>query len=355
MGVKKLLCLKKEKKNKQQEGAMSFWRYAPIMANLVPYLSVVDYINLRRAAIRMVTIISPADLLFQRLVARLKSFSHLDLSVVSELIRLLSTQDDFYLSGGFLVALLRGDEFNVSVQDLDFFVTKDSYKSASQFPGLDVVRYTIPPAFEAEEEYAHVMPFLDVVNIRDSPIQFIVHESKEQLHQSISTFDLPVCRNYFCKKAGLRIFRLEDLTKQCTTVETFQLLSRIYNLQERTHLIPVYERNQKRIEKYRKRGFEVHIKLATPEELKPLIPLRNEVPAYDLIYDIMGSHLPAACVSGFRCECKHSEYNIVCWGWFRSCQCDAHVEFNVQAIQKYDAWRKKIIIQEHINFWSNKL
>lgn len=334
---------------------MSFWRYAPIMANLVPYLSVVDYINLKRAAIRMVTIISPADLLFQRLMARLETFSHLDLSVVSEVIRLLCTRDDFYLSGGFLVALLRGDEFNVSVQDLDFFVTKDSYESSSKFSEFEVARYTIPPAFESEEEYAHVMPFLDVVNIRDSPIQFIVHESKEQLHQSISTFDLPVCRNYFCKKAGLRIFRLEDLTKQCTTVETSQLLSRIYGLQVRTHLLPVYERNQKRIEKYRKRGFEVHIKLATPEVLRILIPLKNEIPLFDLFYDIMGSHLPMSCESGFTCECKKQGYNNVCYRWYRNCKCKAHVEFNAQAIQKYDAWRKKIIIQEHINFWSNKL
>jgi hypothetical protein len=334
---------------------MSFWRYAPIMDNLVPYLSVVDYINLKRAAIRMVTIISPAELLFQRLVARLKSFIGLDQTLVSALIRLLSTRDDFYLSGGFLVALLRGDEFNVSVQDLDFFVTKDSYESSSKFPGLDVIRYTIPPALESEEEYAHVMPFLGVVNIRDSPIQFIVHESKEQLHQSIFTFDLPVCRNYFSKKAGLRIFRLEDLTTPSTTVETSQLLSRIYGLQVRTHLLPVYERNQKRIEKYRKRGFEVHIKLATPEVLRTLIPLKNEIPLFDLFYDIMGSHLPMSCESGFRCECKEQGYNIVCYRWYRNCECKAHVEFNAQAIQKYDAWRKKIIIQEHVNFWSNKL
>lgn len=332
---------------------MAFWQHMPIMVNLVPYLSVVDYINLKRAVVRLPSaIISPADLLFRRLVSRLGTFTQLDPSVIAELIRLLCERDDFYISGGFLVALLRGDPFDFSVQDLDFFVTEASYQSSEKLKTLPI---TNPWSLsdEPDEEYAHVMPFSSVFNILNSQIQFIAHTSKKDVQQSIGTFDLPLCRNYFSFKTGLRIFKLEDLTTQRTTVETSQLLSRIFGLQHRTHLIRIYEKNRGRIEKYRQRGFDVRVNVATPEVLDSLLPPKGGTPTYHVTYQLMGMHAPVSCALGRVCRCKTERYNKECYRVHHRCKCKSHILFNEQATERYAKWRHALMIKEHIEFWSN--
>ena len=319
------------------------------MATLFPYLSVVDYINLRRATVNAIpsSFTSPAELLFQRLVSTMKQFTHLEPALVDELIHFLCTRDDFYLSGGFLVALLRGDPFDPATQDLDFFVTEAGYAGLQIELADTWERHQSP---ESDDEYAHVMPFIQVLTVSNCPVQFIVHESKEKLHQSIATFDLPICRNYFSRKAGLRIARLEDLTRRRTIVETSQLLSRIYGLEERTHLLAIYEKNANRIEKYRRRGFDVQIRVADSGTLDRLINPKPEMPSYQMIYELMGMHTPPQC---HFCPCKESTYNPECYRAFH-CKCEHHLAFNAKAAEKKQAWRCNLIIKEHLDFWSNK-
>lgn len=333
----------------------SIWHHAPIVVNLISYLSIIDFINLRRAVKALPSSIgSPAELLFQRLVLHLKRFTQLGADLRDELIRLLSERDDFYLSGGFLIALLRSDTFDVSVQDLDFFITNDSFQASPKIQRLveyrDDVPFCVVP--DTDLQYAHVMPFLRIYDIANSPVQLIVHASKETLHQSIYTFDLPVCRNYFSRTAGLRIFRIEDLMYQRTTVETSQLLSRIFGLQIRTELVPIYATNQRRIEKYRKRGFNVKVNVATPKELEPLIPPKNEMPLYDMLYYLTGRHGPSVCSTGQACLCTHSNYNPRCYHAYHRCLCEAHVAFNTQIKAQYEIWRRRHMIDDHIAFWS---
>lgn len=331
---------------------MAFWQHMPIMVNLVPYLSVVDYINLKRAVVRLPSaIVSPADLLYRRFVARLAISTQLDSSVIAELMYLLCNRDDFYISGGFLVSLLRGDPFDVSVQDLDFFVTEASYQSSEKLKALPQYQpWIFPP--EKDDEYAHVMPFSRVINFANGSLQLIIHPSKRAVQQSIGTFDLPLCRNYFSVKTGLRIFKLEDLTTQRTTVETSQLLSRIFGLQHRTHLIRIYEKNRGRIEKYRQRGFDVRVNVATPEVLDTLITPKGETPSYQVTYQLMGMHAPVSCALGRVCRCKTEQYNKDCYRVHHRCKCKAHILFNQQATERYAKWRHDTIIKEHIEFWS---
>lgn len=326
-------------------------RHTPIMKTLVCYLSVVDYINLRRATVNAIpsSFVSSSELAFQRLVCRLKEFTALNPALVEELIRLLCECDDFYLSGGFLVALLRNDPFDIRTQDLDFFVAESSYQGSPLIKDAEPGGFGLFP--DDEVSYARVMPFLRVFTLQNSPVQMIVHECKEKVLESISTFDLPICRNYLSRQAGLRFSRLEDLTCARTLVDTAQLLSRIYGLPHRTNLQPIYEKNASRIIKYRQRGIDVQIRVADAKTLTGLIQPSGRLPSYEMTYRLMGKHTPPLC---FVCPCAQSRYNPRCYYLYLRCKCVHHVAFNAEATETYDTWRRDLIIKEHIEFWSKK-
>jgi len=336
-------------------------RVKEIMSTLLPYLSVVDYINLRVATVNAISssIMSPTDLLMQRFIHRISTETLITEECRELFIQLLTKRDHFYLSGGFLVALLRGDPFDLVKQDVDFFVTEESYQG-TLLQQLDNFQNNAFPHNE-DENYGNSMNFMRVFDLKDIRCQFIVHESKEILHHSIFGFDLPVCRNYFSKRAGLKIHKLEDLTRHSTKVNTLQLLNRIHGLEHRTSLTELYKRNAFRIEKYRKRGFDVTIHLAKEEDLRAAIPTdsylgEDRARNFDKVFAIMGVHNPPSCVFTVDCKCKTDvgAQRRYCFRNFR-CQCDHHQVFRTQAAEKFVVMRREAMVQEHLDFWGEKI
>jgi hypothetical protein len=190
-------------------------------------------------------------------------------------------------------------------------------------------------------------------------MQFIVHESKEKLLESVAHFDLIPCRNLFNMTNGLRIFGLEDITLERTTVNTFDLFMRLRHLiSVRSLLKDLYQRNVDRIVKYRKRGFDIALTIPDEDTLKSSIVfledrLLHKTESLFGMFQIMGIHNPASCVRTADCRCKSvdDQKGVFCWENFR-CGCDHHVQFRQEALKRYEKQQRDYFAKEHIEFWS---
>lgn len=329
----------------------------PIMESLLPFLSVIDYINLKRATVNVISpkIPSPEALLLTRFMYRMRHEVGLSDDYIQVITHLLCERDGFYLTGGFLLALLRGDAFDAKKQDVDFFVTEESYRGTF-IEAFDPHRAITPE----DDTYGMSMDFLRVFDLGQVRVQFIVHESKELSQHSIFHFDIPLCRNLFSKRSGLKLFCLNDITKQSTTIHTVDLLTRVYDSKERTRFTEIYKRNLSRIEKYRHRGFYIRVIVSSKKTLWSSIPIgedlaREQACRFDRIYPIMKMHNPPSCVytTDCRCNSEHDEKGKYCTENF-DCQCDHHRAFRKEAEAKFIDKRKEAILKEHLDFWSKK-
>lgn len=330
--------------------------------HLIRYLSIVDYINLRIATVNVISPLLPLPehLLMERFIYRMRNEVGLDNDRLQTLTRLLCERDDFYLSGGFLLALIRGDPFDAKKQDVDFFVTEPSYQGTFIQTYDERRQVNVIPV---DDLYGLSLEFLRVFDLFDlgqGRIQFIVHESKQVSRHSIQHFDIPLCRNFFSMKTGLQIFCLEDVTRGRTTIQTSSLLQRVYDLKERTRFGEIYKRNASRIDKYRKRGFDIKVQVTDKDTLRSLIPIgadlaKEQARRFDRIYTIMGMHNPPSCVFTADCRCT-SEYDSVrryCLDNFQ-CDCNHHQAFRSEAEAKFVIMRRETIVSEHMAFWSDK-
>lgn len=278
-----------------------------IVSCLIPFLNIIDYINLRRAVPLNKSLLSPTELLSKRFSFRIRSDLGLSEEVARALEGLLFTEPEkrspVYLTGGFLVALLRGDPF-IEGQDVDLFYNGDELLQGS-FPKGDV------DDTDNFEEYDGLTSIIDVKtnHYGQAKIQFINHIGCESALTSISRFDIPICRNAFNLQLGLRLcHNLEDLTRQRCTVVLSDWISRIWKLQYLRELKGYYTRLNKRIEKYQRRGFQIDIVKGDEESVRSAfavdISKAPRIEKRDEVYRLMGKHNPDSCVYGKDCTCK---------------------------------------------------
>lgn len=335
-----------------------------IVSCLIPFLNIIDYINLRRAVPLNKSLISPTELLSKRFSFRIRSDLGLPEDVARALEGLLFTEP-VYLTGGFLVALLRGDPF-IEGQDVDLFYNADEMLYES-FPKGDVVDILD----DTSEEYDGLTSIIDVKtnHYGQAKIQFINHIGCESALTSISHFDIPICRNAFNLQLGLRLcHNLEDLTRQQCTVVLSDWISRIWKLQYLRELKGYYTRLNKRIEKYQKRGFQIDIVKGDEESVRSAfavdISKAPRIEKRDEVYRLMGKHNPDSCVYGKDCTCKGAgDTNArfcnlttrrgVLDGFQRKmfCNCDHHMVFYREMKQAWVIDHTDTLWREFQIFW----
>lgn len=303
-----------------------------VLNHLIPFLSIIDYINLRRALVRISPLlISASDLLLRRFERRLYDELHLESHVVTSLISLLTHQGgQVFLSGGFLVSLLRGDVFQKG-QDLDFYFCNASVLKNTPFD--------VNPTDEGEAREDFEYPnFLAVYSriFNAVKIQFIEHKTKSDLLSGIARFDIPICRNMYSKSTGLRICYLESLTHASCVVDVPFYMESQGSIAKRNLFKNKFKILKERVEKYRLRGFDItfetHIeeedfklRFKCPIEHVPFIGNRNE------IFRLMGAHNPPSCIYSKDCRCTSAGDPAArfCTNHFSKihCDCEHHVVF----------------------------
>lgn len=302
-----------------------------VLNHLIPFLSILDYINLRRALVRISPLlISASDLLLRRFERRLEEELHLEPHVVKTLVSLLTHPGgEVFLSGGFLVSLLRGDAFQKE-QDLDFYFFNVSILNSTPFE----VEGQLPTRAEIEyPSFKHV--FSTMVN-ESIKIQFIEHISRENVLMGISRFDIPICKNMYSKSTGLRIRHLESLTHSTCVVDVPLWMEHLPPFSRNSTFLDKFKILRARVEKYRLRGFDIafetHIdeedfkrRFKCPIEHVPFIKDRNE------IFRLMGTHNPPSCIYSKDCRCVSAGDPAArfCTNHFSKihCDCEHHVVF----------------------------
>lgn len=346
-----------------------------IVSCLIPFLNIIDYINLRQAVPLNKSLISPTELLSKRFSHRIRSDLGLSEEVARALECLLFTEPEkrspVYLTGGFLVALLRGDPF-IEGQDVDLFYNGDELLHES-FPKGDGDDTTI--RVDTSQEYEGLTSIIDVKtnHYGQAKIQFINHIGCESALTSISRFDIPICRNAFNLQLGLRLcHNLEDLTRQQCTVVLSDWISRIWKLQYLRELKGYYTRLNKRVEKYQRRGFQIDIIKGDEESVRSAfavdISKAPRIEKRDEVYRLMGKHNPDSCVYGKDCTCKSAgdtnarfcnlttRREIFSNGWaskVRFCDCDHHMVFYREMKQAWVIDHTDTLWREFQIFWES--
>lgn len=332
-----------------------------IMNHLVSFLSVLDYINLRRALVHISpSNISPADLVLRRFKNRLITDFNASEEVVVTLVSLLTERSDVFLSGGLLVSILRGDGIKREGQDVDLFfsdylILKDTCFWVSPNPDqLD----TYGDELDVNRVYDGMVDVIYVYTRGD--IQFIEHKSDAAILDSISKFDIPLCRNMYNKVGGLRISNLEDLTRGHCVVDIPQWVGRVREMHDRTSLAPCYERLSSRMKKYEERGFELDYRVGTQEEVLPLFkyPIVYVPPIIDRtdVYRLMGKHNPDSCIYTKDCKCKSAGDPAARWcsnfvSTMNSCDCEHHQVFNKEMKIRYMEENATRLWEEYERYW----
>ena len=347
-------------------GGAGVLKQSVVLNHLIPFLSIIDYINLRRALVRISPLlINASDLLLRRFERRLEEELHLESHIITSLVSLLTHEGgEVFLSGGFLVSLLRGDAFQKE-QDLDLYfcnasVLKDTPFDINSFDGE-----------EAREDFEYPN-FLAIYSriFSGVKIQFIQHKNKNNLLSDknnllsgIARFDIPICRNMYSKSTGLRICHSESLTRSSCVVDVPFYMESQGLVAKRNLFKNKFKILKKRVEKYRLRGFNITFEtyideedfkllFKCPIEHVPFIGNRNE------IFRLMGAHNPPSCIYSKDCRCASAGDPAArfCTNHFSKihCDCEHHVVF-YQLLKV--RWTENMIQQlweEYEKEWKNE-
>jgi hypothetical protein len=319
-----------------------------IVNHLIPYLNIIDYINLRRSFRLSKLLPSPADLLLRRFESRIRSETHLAEEVIASLVSFLTQRDDVFLSGGFLVSLLMGDAFRDG-QDLDFFF--------SDYNLLRDTPFWIEPDLDIDNSTGRVYDgMVDVVYVYTrGHVQFIEHETSTTLLNSISRFDIPVCRNAYNQSFGLRISNIDSLTRMQCVVDIPQWVGRARNVNHLESLSSFYARLSGRIEKYKARGFDITYNIGEKEEVEPLFqcPVENvpHVNNRSDMFKLMGQHNPDSCVFTKDCRCKGAGDPAARWCSRTTCDCEHHQLFFRDLKKRWADEHAQTLWEEYEAYW----
>lgn len=317
-----------------------------ILNHLIPFLNVLDYINLRRSLVRFSPLLpSPAQLLLHRFEHRIRHELHLEEKKATALISLLTQHNDIFLSGGFLVSLLRGDAFRDG-QDVDLFIQD-----------TDILRDTVFwKDFQNDAwEYDGAIQIFHIVN--SGLVQFVInwdYTTKE----AISRFDISICRNAFNTTFGLRIHDMNGLLRSQCIVNMPEWLSNVSKLQYRDSLKNCYVRLSDRVKKYEARGFYVGYNIGTKEEIESVLKYPPDKGVFvenrEDIYRLMGMHNPDSCIYTKDCRCKGAGDPAARWCYKGriNCDCEHHKIFYVELKKRYMEEHAQKLWEEYEAYWS---
>jgi hypothetical protein len=278
--------------------------------------------------------------------------------VVTSLLSLLTHEgDEVFLSGGFLVSLLRGEAFQKE-QDLDFYFFNVSVLKGTPFD--------VYPTDEGEaKEHWEYPNFLAVYSREFSGVkmQFIEHKTKSNLLSGIARFDIPICRNMYSKSTGLRICYLESLTHSSCVVDVPDYMESQGSIAKKTLFVNKFKILKERVEKYRLRGFDIAFetlieeedfkrRFKCPIEHTPFIGNRNQ------IFKLMGEHNPPSCIYSKDCRCKSAGDPAArfCTNHFSKmhCDCEHHVEFYRVMKTRWIEEMIQTLWEEYEKEWGNE-
>jgi len=315
-----------------------------VMSHLIPYLSVLDYIQVRKCQRFPKDLITPAQLFWKRFSWRIRRDFGLTEEIACHLEKLFTESDKFCLTGGYLISVLRGDT-RVDGQDID--VCFSAYDIATD-PILNMIRY--------KEEYETILNGISRVGAIHG-IQFIEHYNKRYIPTNIKTFDINLCRNMFSFKEGLKCMSLDSLSKMSARVDLGEWISNIPFLTSKQCIKDLYTRLQNRVEKYHRRGFDITVKIGSKKDVYPLFVCEPEdMPTETktnkpLIFEIMGKHNPDSCVYTSDCRCKSRGFvGRWCTG-AEACNCPHHIEFQKEFRKKWSTQRAEKLWEEYADFW----
>jgi hypothetical protein len=344
-------------------GGVHILKQSVIMNHLVSFLSVLDYINLRRALVHVSSSnISPADLVLRRFKNRLIHDFNASEEVVVTLVSLLTERSDVFLSGGILVSILRGDTIKREGQDVDLFFSDYLILKDTCFwinPHANVNFNPADDDADVNRVYDGMVEVIYVYTRGD--IQFIEHKSDAAILDSISKFDIPICRNLYNKERGLRIQNMKALTRGHCVVDIPQWVGRVRDMHDRTSLTPCYERLLHRMKKYEERGFELEYRVGTQEEVQPFFkyPIEKVPPIIDRIdvYRLMGKHNPDSCIYTKDCKCKSAGDPAARWctnfiSTIHSCNCEHHQVFYKEMKSRYLEEHATRLWEEYERYWN---
>jgi hypothetical protein len=334
---------------------------ATICNHLLAYLSVVDYINLRRATVNCISrqLPSPAQLVSRRLVRRLKHDLEFTEENVDHLMKALAgayadkdlNGGEAAFTGGFLLAVLRGESFDAERQDIDIFA---SFYNDGNWGFLEP-----PEDVDNHEQYDDLMPFARIFNykMQNTRVQFVMCR-RQGVPQAIRAFDMSICKNAFIPDRGvLYIDDLEGLTRQQCVVNVDSVVRGIYKVQFRDTLFPLYEREKKRIDKYRARGYDVRVVHAPRNALGDMFvmdPDQAGVFDPDEMYMLMGCHAPPSCVFTPDCRCQNTRDPNVRYCIQRSeigCDCEHHRVYYRTLRERWVARKRQRFVEEYERCW----
>lgn len=339
--------------NKKMSEGVHPLKQVVILNHLIPFLNVLDYINLRRSLVRFSPLLpSPAQLLLHRFEHRLRHELHLEEVEATALLSLLTQRNDIFLSGGFLVSLLRGDAFRDG-QDVDLFID-------NEYVLKDSIFWEERQNPDTLWDYDGVQP---IYLYNRGVVQF-VHNDISLAKTAISHFDIPICRNAFNATLGLRIFDMNGLVRSHCVVNMTEWISNVSKMQYRKSLKDYYVRLSDRVKKYEARGFYIGYNIGTKEEIEPLFHYPPEqtpfVEEREEVYRLMGMHNPDSCIYTKDCRCKGAGDPAARWcmnhvtkSRVHNCDCEHHKIFYVELKKRYMEEHAKTLWEEYEAYWSS--
>lgn len=342
-------------KQKMSEGVHPL-KQVVILNHLIPFLNVLDYINLRRSLVRFSPLLpSPAQVLLRRFEHRIRNELHLEEAETTALVSLLTQRNDVFLSGGFLVSLLRGDAFRDG-QDVDLFIDNESVLKDSFF--WDECIHNMDNRWDYDG--------LQLVGLFNKGVLQFVLNAIGLAKTAISHFDISICRNAFNANFGLRICDMDGLLSSRCIINMTELISNVSRMEYRKSLKDYYVRLSDRAKKYEARGFYIGFNVGTKEEIEPLFHYPPEQAPFieerEEIYQLMGTHNPDSCIYTKDCRCKGAGDPAARWcmnhltmSRVHNCDCEHHKLFYVELKKRYMEEHAQKLWEEYEEYWGGKL
>lgn len=295
--------------------------HAPFVQHLVHYLAPIDYIQLRRAfcAVRkrsglpsVIAVVRKwVDMYLRRYVGE-KATSYFEY---------LLCNGHFYLSGGFMLAVLRGDSVNTD-QDLDFYTTElpvdDEECGMVSLAAVDILQdaeiITGCHAHGVPQEYDNIYDIQVFGHIELESLRHIQFISTKDVRETVSCFDFIFCRNIY----GNGKLYVEDpdtiSLQKCAAIISDKIHKNYQTLNQDMYA----QRYMNRIEKYQQRGFQIDL-ILQDNKIEQGWPLR--APESSLWEDEWAAVGGSLCIHrspylepGQRCNycrvCKMLESNV---------------------------------------------
>lgn len=236
--------------------------HGPFLQRLVRYLPPIDYIQLRRTfcAVRkksglpsVVSVVREwVDMYLDRYMGEKEAVSF----------KVFLWKGRFHLSGGFMLAILRGDAINPE-QDLDFYTTEVPIEDEQYgLPDLEIVgqlahdgvidgRLSHPCPQEYEPLF-DIQVFGHTTTESFREVQFI---STRNIRETVSRFDFAFCKNIY-GHGHVYVDNPDAVSHQKCTAVISDKLHKTYELLDQDTYAEKY---MNRIDKYQQRGFQIDL------------------------------------------------------------------------------------------------